>query len=203
MNLFNHFLGKYTSVDNKKLLSVEDNANKYSLPEATSSILGGVKANDLKLTDSSGNVNKVMGYNDNTLSLDKSKVLELLTLSQIGNNSSTVTNTEYLSINLTWNYPKKVLHIGTVPNADSNWTLTDLIVYQPLFLLRRAQSGSTSSGCNGTIRIVSGAIGGRNVVHRLAGGSRWNNAFITIPISTTVVIYSSGAQDDEYIEVYQ
>lgn len=199
--IFNKILSKFTSNELIKLNTVKDNANKYILPEASTTKLGGIKASAIEEKNSSGELAKLIGYSNSILSIDKTKFLNFLNFSSIENSNSSTNNTQYLTSNLTWNYPKKLEYKGMAMNSGS-WSITGLIVYQPLFILRH--STSVVNTANACVRVISGAIGGRVSTYMMGVASaKSGDVFITIPTSTTVVIRCDGCNDDEEVYAYQ
>lgn len=59
-----HTDNNYTTTEKNKLSGIADNANNYSLPTASDSVLGGVKVDDITITISNGVISAVGGGTD-------------------------------------------------------------------------------------------------------------------------------------------
>jgi len=183
------FLYNYSPKELLKIHNIQSDANYYELPSASSSKIGGVSAGS----------NITIDGDKLYLSIDNFKNL----CNSLKNNINTDTiENSYFCYDSSIAIPKKTEQRG-VNRSISTWTLTDLLVSVPLFLVIDSPS-VTNASC--LFYVESGAYGGTTKNTKWYGstvGGRPTEIFITVPNSTTVVIKTSCLGDDEAMYAFQ
>lgn len=199
MNVLNKLLSSISPKDKIKIKSLETNANNYSLPKASSSTLGGV----------------IIGSNitleNNKPMITKTSVLNIL--NTLTSESNSTINNIYLSKNDILGMPKKVTQRSMINTDMSSWSIPNLVIGAPLFILHEGRTVNSHA----SIYVQSGGNGGTTsysgIYYKIGcafdsgnssiGNTTLSNIFITIPTATTVVLKCSGSGDDEILYAFQ